>query len=171
MEAMSDRFPAESALLDLAPDGETDDALVIVARFAALRIALLAAGRSLEGGALHAERDAALAYAATVRGVAESRVLGAIARTAGPERDAHNLPRLLAAAGSAAERQGHVHGAFGLFHAAWALGKATGALGEAARAARGIAELAARLDAPRSARLWTRRSRALDRRAAAAKPA
>ncbi len=166
---LADRFPAESVLRDLAPDGGADDALAIVARFAALRVVLLATDRSLDGPALSAERDAALAYAAGVPAGAEARVLGQIARLAGPGPDGstRDLPRLLVAAASAAERRGHVHGAFGLLHTAWTLGRATGNWREAAGAARAIGELSERSGARRAARLWSRRARSSERRAAA----
>ncbi|MCI0435415.1 MAG: hypothetical protein L0271_17490 [Gemmatimonadetes bacterium] len=171
LESLEDRFPAESVLLDLAPDNEATDAFVIVARFAALRVALLAAAGAIEGGQLEAEKNAAAAYAGTVPGSsAEARLLREITSMAGAGRGptARAMPGLLVSAAGAAERRGHAHGAFALLHAAWSMGKATGAWADAAEAAHSISRLAEARGARRSARLWSRRARSLERRSRSA---
>jgi hypothetical protein len=169
-EQPQERFPAETVLEDLRPGARAEDALVIVARFAALRIAMLASRSELVGTALDAERAAAVGYAAVLPDtVSERRVLREIARTAkvGIHPATRNVANLLVAAAALAERRGHRRGAFALYHAGYDLAVGCGARGEAARAARALAGIAEAEGARRSARLWSRRTRALQRTAPA----
>ena len=160
-----DRYPAETVLEDLGPGVSDEDTLVIVARFAALRVAVLARDDDLPGEALEAERAAALGYASVLpAGAAERRQLGEVARAARSGGGPRGLVRMLSSAAESAVTRGHTRGAFALFHGAWDLALNGGALPEALRIARRIAALAAREGAPRSARLWSRRARALEKR-------
>jgi hypothetical protein len=162
-----DRYPAETVLEDLGPGVSDEDTLVIVARFAALRVAVLARENDLPGDALEAERAAALSYASVlpVR-AAERRQLGEVARAARPGGGPRGLVRMLATAAESAVSRGHTRGAFALFHGAWDLALNAGALTDALRVAKRISDLAAREGAPRSSRLWGRRARALEKRIA-----
>lgn len=160
-----DRYPAETVLEDLGPGVSDEDALVIVARFAALRVAVLARDDQLPGETLEAERAAALGYASVLPArAAERKQLGEVARAARPGGGPRGLARMLRSAAESAVGRGHTRGAFALFHGAWDLSLNSGALTDAVRIARRIAELAHREGAPRSARLWTRRARALEKR-------
>ena len=163
-----DRYPGETVLEDLGPHVSDEDALVIVARYAALRVAVLATQGEQAGEVLNAERVAALGYAAAlpVRAL-ELRVLGDLVREArsGTQTRARMLARRLAQAAAAAVARGHARGAFALYHGAWNLAVASGAIAEGAKAARSLAELAAAEGARHSAKLWSRRARVLERKA------
>jgi hypothetical protein len=160
-----DRFHGETVLEDLGPGVSEEDAILIVARFAALRVAVLAAEENMPGELLEAERAAALGYAAVLPPrTIERRQLGDVARAARRGGGPRGFARLLASAAESAVTRGHTRGAFALFHGAWDLSLNGGALADAHRIARMLAELAAREGAPRSSRLWARRARALRKR-------
>jgi hypothetical protein len=94
-------------------------------------------------------------------------VLGDLVREArsGTQTRARMLARRLAQAAAAAVARGHARGAFALYHGAWNLAVASGAIAEGAKAARSLAELAAAEGARHSAKLWSRRARVLERKA------
>jgi hypothetical protein len=71
-------------------------------------------------------------------------------------------------AGAAAAVRGHGRGAYAMFHIAYRLSRPRGWHAEAGRAARGFERLATRGGAVYSPRLWRRRARLMEERAAVA---
>ncbi|MGH7502330.1 MAG: hypothetical protein ACREL7_11290 [Longimicrobiales bacterium] len=164
-ERPTDYYPGETVLEDLGPGVSTEDALVIVARFAALRVAILAARPEMPAEALEAERAAAIGHASVLpQRAVERRQLSEVARAVRRGRGPRGLVKLLASAGRSATERGHTRGAFALYYSAWDLAVHAGALPDAVRIARSLAEVAGREGAPRSSRLWARRARALEQR-------
>ena len=114
------------------------------------------------------ERTAALGYlAALPTNVPERRwlraALASISESGAVSGD--TVSRLSAAAAMAAHR-GQSRGSFALYRIAYVIAIRRGWHGHAARIARAIARAAAAGNGPRSIRLWSRRARIHERRAA-----
>jgi hypothetical protein len=168
-EVADDVVPGETVLRDLGIGTQTaGSATRILARFAALRFLAIALERPRPLSGLARERRLAAQYTSVLRAPpAEARALRAVvalARFAPPRR----LLAFLNDAGAAAHRSRHGWGAFAVYRAAYRLGADRGWHAEAATAAHGIAVIAEAANAGRSARLWRRRARVLERRVTAA---
>jgi hypothetical protein len=155
-------YPAAIVLDDLAACGDDVAACTrVLARFAALRCALLAAG-GLGGSALEYERSAALPYIEALPPGAEAVVLAELLRTAVAEPGPEIVRALRAAAALAGA---HIHGTFALLRAAWSIALARRWDSLAAAAAADIAELALAAGAHSEARAWEQRAAAARGRA------
>lgn len=165
-EDLNEMIDGADALEDLLLAGaDAADATRMVARFAAVRVALGAATGYIPESALDHERRAAAEYvlypSATSR---EAAALAAVLRLAGASPPREIAARLCEAAGAAAERE-HEGGARSLYRAGYVIAVERGWSAEAARAAGGMERLA-RLGGGRwSERLWRRRGLVLRRRA------
>jgi hypothetical protein len=167
-----ERGPASEAstgqlvLADLPPECDVPEALLIVARYLVVRIALFAGSRDPSVFNIAAERTAARDYLAAIDPVtAERRWLTGVLDAA-RRRPGRALLSRLNAAGAAAARGGHVHGAFSLYSASYEIAVHHAWHAEAARAARAIAAAATRGGGLRSSSLWSRRARVHEARAA-----
>jgi len=155
--AAREPYPAATVLDDLELCGhDVAGCTRVLARFAALRCALLAAG-GLGGRALEHERSAAVDYIEALPPGAEAVALAELLIAAVPE-PGHGLVRALRAAAAVAAP--HTHGAFALLRAAWAI-----ALGRhwdplVTAAAGDIAALAHAAGYPGDAVAWERRAAA-----------
>lgn len=162
----SEDSAGQRVLADLSADGTTSDALVILARYLVLRIALVTGGRVADHLNIAAERTAARDYLGALDpAAAEYRWLGGILDATRLKPGKALLSRLNAAAACAA-RAGHAHGAFGLYSASYEIAVRHGWHSDAARAARAIAATASRAGGLRSRSLWSRRARVHEARAA-----
>jgi hypothetical protein len=167
-ESCDERSPGELVLADL--EGLAEDpasAAVVVARFAALQLALRGAAGETGGGMLALERLAAAAYLARAAALSarERRALALVLDRAS-QRPTPDLADALLAAGTAAEGRGHGAGALALYRESYRLAVERGWAAEGARAARAMAALAESAGARYSPRLWRRRAAVLERRAA-----
>lgn len=161
----AESWVGERVLSDLSSHPDRADALLILARYMTIRIAVHADRPA--PGAFNAsiERAAARDYLdALPPDIGERRWLEAVLDAAG--RVSRALVARLNAAAAAAGRSGHLHGEFALRSAAWAIASRHGWHAEAARVARAIAGSAARAGGRRSRALWSRRARIQERRAA-----
>jgi hypothetical protein len=155
----------ERVLADLDTSTNRTDALLIVARYLIVRIARHTDQPAVEFNE-SAERTAALEYIDAIPGgVAEARWLRGILDACG-NRVSRTLVSRLSAAAAVAGRRGHDNGAFALRYTAWQAAVRNEWHADAARIARAIAAAAERGGGPRSKRLWTRRARVHERRAA-----
>jgi len=159
-------FPGERVLEDAAD--HATDALLRLARYLTVRIAAHAALGEWERFAPEFEREAALEYLAAVPASAPERrwlraALAAVSESGGVTPS--TVSRLSAAAAMAAQRA-QPRGAFALYRVAYLIASRRGWHRHAARIARAIASAAAAGEGPRSSRLWSRRARVHDRRAA-----
>ena len=157
-----ERFAAELALRDLpACAGDEEATERVVARFVVARVA---ARDPLVAADPEGEHASARAYVAVLPSGAERRALDGVLRGS-----AEGRPWLLAVslreAGELARAAGHRGGAFFLLRQAFAVARHAAARAEAARAARGIEELARDAAAGNVARAWAARAKRLERAA------
>lgn len=158
--AAREPYPAATVLDDLEMCGsDVAGCTRVLARFATLRCALLAAS-GLGGRALELERSAAVDYIEALPPGVEAVAFAEVLSAAVPEPGRELVRALRAAAAVAAP---HTHGAFALLRAAWAVALARRWDPLVAAAAGDIAALAHAADCPDQAIAW-------ERRAAAARP-
>ncbi len=154
-------YPGAIALddLELCP-GDIPGCTRVLARFAALRVALLAAG-----GAgvrmLDRERNAARPYVEALPPGAEADTLTELLAAAVPEP---GRVLVMALRGAAAVASPHPAGAYALLRAAWAISVARRWDAIAAAAALDIAQLARETGHPHEAEPWERRAAESTRR-------
>lgn len=168
-EREGEAYPGATVLEDLDALSPVGGELAgVIARFAAVRFVhmLLDDGDELPGGMVIMERLAAVAYlnAPFAVGPTEHRALERVLRHAARE-PTPDLASALCHAGQEATARKHEHGAFALFRTAYQLSLSRGWPSEAARAAAGIARLAAAGGGYWSERRWRRRANALGERA------
>jgi hypothetical protein len=158
-------YPGATVLEDL--DGQDEAGSVrILARYATIRVMILASGGTLAGEALRTERRIARQHLALLPGHDwERHALDRLAGLSRPGPEPGIADAAIIAAESAAKR-GHSMGAFALYRAAWDVARDNGWWDAAARAARGISRLARLDEAAWSTRLWGRRAAVAERRAA-----
>jgi hypothetical protein len=160
-----ERYPAERVLRDLSRARQAREVPAILARYAALRAWLLAAGppdpaeRAL---ARHARLTASAHLDAASGPWAEGSLLQELIE---PELAPGAGWALLGKIATAAERAGHFHGALAARQSAWAGAVRAHRLDAAAVMARDIAALLGRHGLDRSARRWERTARGLERSA------
>jgi hypothetical protein len=159
-------FEGEQVLEDAAETAA--DQLIRLARYLTVRIATHAAHGGWTTFSAKTEREAALAYlAAAPANWPERRWLHAALASISDAGalTASTVSRLSAAAAMAAD-QGQRHGSFALYRIAYTIAARRGWHRHAARVARAIAVAAASGNGARSVRLWTRRARVHEHRAA-----
>jgi hypothetical protein len=169
-ELWEQRFEAFAGetVLDDPPRRRAGTALQ-AARYLVVRLALNAGVEPLPGCNPEIERNAVLEYLHTVPAeMPERRWLRAVLNSIGAGALTPATVSRLSAAAAAAARTGCVHGAFALYRVAWQIACAQQWHAAAGRVARSIARAAARGRGTRSERLWVRRARVHERRAAAA---
>ncbi len=145
-------YPGEIVLRDL--EHAPGDAALIVARFAAVRVLLLAGAGRLDPE----EVRGAAGYIAVLPREHRAVLRPLLDALASPPA---LLPAALGRAADAAARAGHRSGAFGLLRIRYYLALELGAWTEALDAATRLAGLTARHDAPGAAARWRRRMTAL----------
>ena len=168
-EQLYERFPGAMVLDDLErfPGDELASRWILV-RYAAVRAVSEFAAGPITARELRIERNVGLNHLASVPML---------------DREAWSLRKMLNAlsldppvsmvtalvnAGMSAMQRDHVRGAYAMFHCAYKLSARRGWHAEAGRAARGIERLARDGGAVYSPRLWRRRAKVMERRAAVA---
>jgi hypothetical protein len=165
-EVHGEVFEGETVLRDLAGvRADVARAERIVARYVAVRLLVRADAARLAGAELASELATVDAYLVLLPPSDPERRALETALQFGAGRQQKRLATALIAAGVAAESHGHVAGAFRLYRAAYEWSVAREWRVEGARAARAIERSAARGGGARSARLWERRARVLERSA------
>jgi hypothetical protein len=164
-EAKGEAFAGEMVLRDLEASRDEPSATErIIARYVVTRLLESMRAENARADALARERLIAEQYLSLIaEGDAERRALGTVLQLRAGRTQTRAVAALLAA-GSAAASHGHVSGAFRLQRTAYELAVAEGWLAEGARAARSIEQSALRGGGMRSAQLWDRRARVLERR-------
>lgn len=161
----SEPWIGQRVLTDLMPDTRRTDALLILARYLIVRLAVHVDRPPTESFRASIEAAAATDYLDALPGdLPEIRWLNAALETARGRASRPLVARLNAAA-AAAGRRGHINGAFALRSAAWEIARRHGWHTEAARVARAIAGAAGEAGGLRSRTLWSRRARVHERRA------
>lgn len=165
-DAATELYPGGLVMEDLVVDADETAAVRVLARYTVVRVLLLSTGGLLQGSRLRLERRVALEHLALLPDHDwERRRLEHLIGLCQPEPPAAIADAIIVAAEAAAKRS-QVMGAFALYRAAYDLSRRHHWWAEAARAAHGIARLARLEEARYSIRLWERRARVLDRRAA-----
>jgi hypothetical protein len=167
-EVLFERFPGATVLDDLAefPD-DVDAARWIVVRYACVRAAASLLG-VVSARELRHERNIGLNHLSAVpmldrEAWSLKKMLEAVKHDPMP----HLVTALLNAADAAVER-GHTHGAHSMFQLGYRLSTRHAWHDLAGRSARGIEKLAISGGAVYSPRLWRRRAKVMERRAAVA---
>ncbi len=161
-------FVGESVLEDLAAHCSRQESLQIVARYQVLRVAAHAGFDLWDAIDPEIERAAAEAWLRTLPNLAERRWLTGVLAAVTAEGDVRQAAiSCLAGAAAAALEAGHTQGAFALQRTAYQIARAHAWHAEAARVCRAIARSAAEQSARHSQRLWDRRARVHERKAAA----
>ncbi len=163
-ERVEEPYPGGTLLEDLSGIGsDLDAAQRILARFAAARLILLVLSGGLSVRELELERVIARSYIEVLpAGDAERRVLMRFTARV-TQRLARPVTQCAIDAGDLAAERHHVAGAYWLYLTAYELALGSGWTGEAVRAARAIERVARAKRASRVAKLWRRRSQALER--------
>jgi hypothetical protein len=163
-EANGELFAGELVLRDLEASHENATGTQrIIARYVVVR--LWERVRTEPPGMdslIEARRNAEQYLTLIGEGDAERRVLGTLVQAGRAQK---RVIATLLAAGHAAESQRHVYGAFRLYRGAYEMAVQQGWAAEGAKAARAIERSALHGGGLRSAQLWDRRARALERRA------
>lgn len=168
-EQLYERFPAATVLddLELYP-GDEEAARWIIVRYAAVRAAASLIGGTITDRELRLERNVGLNHLRAVPMLdREAWSLKKMLESISQEPLPVMVGALLQAA-TAAMQRGHRHGAYSMYHVAYRLSVKRGWHGEAGRAARGIEHLSILGGAVYSPRLWRRRAKVMERRAAVA---
>lgn len=162
--ALCEPFPGATVLADLAAPVQADATRLVLARYAVIRILLLAAAGRLRGPRLRREQRVAAAHLATLPSSDwERHTLDRLAHACGERPDSATLDLARSCADSAAQR-GHPMGAFALYRAVYEVALAREWWEEAACAAGGIQRLAELEQARRAERVWRWRTRVLQTR-------
>jgi len=165
-ERRFEAFTGELALED--PVRRRGDAALTLARYLTVRVAAHAAMGDWSGFLPEVEREMALEYLAVLPArLPERRWLrGVLASIDTAGNVVPGTVSRLSAAASAASRLGHHSGAFALWRTAWGMACRCQWEGAAGRVARAIARAAAASGGRHAERLWARRARVHELRAA-----
>ena len=162
-----ERYPGATVLEDweLTLDDPAGTARVL-ARYAVIRVVLLSKAGLLRGVKLLTERRIALEHLALLPPADRERMALRRVNDLCAEIPLPSLPGAIVIAAEAAAKRAHVMSAFAFFRTAHHLAMEAQRWGDAARAARGIAQIARMDEARYSTRRWEARATVLEARAA-----
>lgn len=162
-------FPAATVLDDLESFPADPQAVRwIIVRYAAVRAVAGLFAPEIDAQELRVERNVGLNHVLVLPMLDREawslrRALEALTDTPSPA-----LVEALLRAGAGAEQRGHVRGAFAIYYIVYRLAHRERWPAEAASAARGVERLARAAGASYAPRLWRRRARVMEKKAAVA---